>query len=49
MIVDAGYYNGKEYVEELTYFFFDELTEKEKQEILKDEYEREHFEYGSAA
>ena len=50
MIVDAGYYNGKEYVEEKTYFFFnDELSEQEKQEILKDEYEREHPEYGSAA
>lgn len=50
MIVYAGYYNGKEYVEKLTYFFFnDELSEKEKQEILKNEHEQSNAEYDSAA
>lgn len=39
MIVDAGYFDGTKYVEELTYFFFnDELSEQEKQEILENEY-----------
>lgn len=38
MIVDAGYFDGTKYVEELTYFFFeDELSEQEKQEILENE------------
>ena len=50
MIADAGYINDNgKYVEELTYFFFDELTEKEKQEILKNEYEQSNTEYDSAA
>lgn len=37
-IVEAGYYSTGKYVEHLTYFYFDELSEKEKREILKNEY-----------
>lgn len=37
-IVDTGYYSNGKYIEHLTYFSFGELTEKEKQEILKNEY-----------
>lgn len=36
--IDEGYYSNGEYIEELTYFSFDQLTEKEKQEILNNEY-----------
>ena len=47
-IIDAGYMNNKgEYIEDLMYFSFDEITEQEKQEVLKYEYENEQ--YDSAA
>lgn len=36
--IDAGFYNNGKYVEDLTYFSFNQLTEKEKQEILNNEY-----------
>lgn len=41
-IVDTGYYSNGKYVEDLTYFSFGELTEKEKQEILKNEYNKDN-------
>ena len=41
MIVDAGYFDGNKYVEEMTYFFFnDELSEQEKKEILENEHKQ---------
>ncbi len=36
--IDAGYYNNGKYVEDLTYFSFDKLSEKEKGVILSAEY-----------
>lgn len=36
--IDAGFYNNGKYVEELTYFSFDQLTEQKKKEILNNEY-----------
>lgn len=46
MIIDAGYINNKgEYIEDLMYFSFDGLTEKEKKQILDEENEKEWERY----